>query len=158
MSKEIVQKGICVLHQTEYKGSIIFHEIKENSRRYCKIIIDLEGLPPGKRGFHIHEKGNLLHGCASLCAHYNPHNKTHGGLNEKNSHMGDLGNIIVNKNGKIKYSLIANNLRLTGKYSIIGRSVVIHEDEDDLGKGDNEDSLITGNAGKRIACGIIGYF
>ena len=158
MTKQIIQKGICVLHQTEFKGSIIFLEIKESDKKYCRINVDLEGLPPGKRGFHIHEKGNLHDGCASLCAHYNPHNKTHGGLNEKNSHMGDLGNINVNKNGKVKCSLIANNLRLTGKYSVIGRSVVIHEDEDDLGKGDNKDSLKTGNAGKRIACGIIGYF
>ena len=50
------------------------------------------------------------------------------------------------------------DLRITGKYGILGRSVVLHSDEDDLGKGGNEESLKTGNAGSRIACGIIGYF
>ena len=49
-----------------------------------------------------------------------------------------------------------NLVKLSGKYSVIGRSMIIHEDEDDLGKGGNEESLKTGNAGKRIACGIIG--
>ena len=48
-------------------------------------------------------------------------------------------------------------IKLRGKYSIIGRSVVIHEDEDDLGKGGHKDSCTTGLCSKRIACGIIGY-
>ena len=47
-------------------------------------------------------------------------------------------------------------VKLKGKYSVIGRAFVIHQKEDDLGKGDNKESLVTGNAGKRIACGIIG--
>ena len=148
------KKAIVVLHQTKYKGSILFTEYKN----YCKIEVELSGLPPGKRGFHIHEKGNLLDGCKSLCAHYNPFNKQHGGLNEKNSHVGDLGNIFVDNNGNCKCVIKANNIRLSGEYSVIGRSIVIHEKEDDLGKGQNDESLITGNAGKRIACGIIGYY
>ena len=65
-------QAICVLHQTKYKGHILFTEKKN----YCEIKVKLEGLPPGKRGIHIHEKGNLLDGCQSLCAHYNPHQTT----------------------------------------------------------------------------------
>ena len=72
--------------------------------------------------------------------------------------MGDLGNIEVDKEGKVDCKIKAKNIKLKGKYSIIGRSVVIHQKEDDCGNGNNEESLITGNAGKRIACGIIGYF
>lgn len=147
-------QAICVLHQTKYSGYILFQEKKN----YCEIEVKLEGLPPGKRGFHIHEKGNLLDGCQSLCAHFNPGNKNHGGLNEKESHVGDLGNIEVNSKGKVDCKIKAKYIKLRGKNSIIGRSVVIHQKEDDCGKGNNEESLITGNAGKRIACGIIGYY
>jgi superoxide dismutase, Cu-Zn family len=144
-------KGICVLHQTKYKGHILFTQMK----KYCKIEIKLEGLPPGKRGFHIHEKGNLLDGCKSLCAHYNPHNNNHGGLNDEVSHAGDLGNIEVNTDGKVEMVIKAKKITVK---EIIGRSIVIHQKEDDLGNGGDEESLRTGNAGKRIACGIIGYY
>ena len=55
-------------------------------------------------------------------------------------------------------SITVNNLSCNpkSKYSIVGRMIIIHEDPDDLGKGDNEESKKTGNAGKRLACGIIG--
>lgn len=56
------------------------------------------------------------------------------------------------------FSLNDTKISLNGPNSIIGRAVVIHENEDDLGKKKNKDSLTTGNAGKRIACGIIGKF
>ena len=147
-------QAICVLHQPKYKGHILFTE----KDKYTEIKVKLEGLPPGKRGFHIHEKGNLIDGCQSLCAHYNPKNNNHGGLNDKDSHVGDLGNIIVDKKGKVDCVIQAKKVRLTGKYSVIGRSIVIHQKEDDLGNGNDEESLKTGNAGKRIACGVIGYY
>ena len=152
MSKK--PQAIVVMHQHKIKGNIIFTEYKN----HCKIEIDLKGLPPGKRGFHIHERGNLSEGCSSLCSHYNPFNKNHGGLNDKNSHVGDLGNIIVDKNGNCKNVIKAKYVKLKGEHSVIGRSIVIHEKEDDCGKGLNEESLKTGNAGKRIACGIIGIY
>ena len=54
--------------------------------------------------------------------------------------------------------LTDKHLKLRGqKYNIIGRSIIVHADEDDLGLGGNEESLKTGNAGKRIGCGVIGY-
>ena len=64
----------------------------------------------------------------------------------------------MDKKGKVDCIIEAKQVRLTGKYSVIGRSIVIHQKEDDLGNGNDNESLITGNAGKRIACGIIGYY
>ena len=137
------------------KGHILF---KENIKNKCvDITVDLSGLEPGLHGFHIHEYGDLREGCKSTCNHYNPKKKNHGGPLDKDRHMGDLGNIKVNKNGICKMKLQDKIIKLRGKYSIIGRSVVIHEDEDDLGKGNHKDSHTTGHAGKRIGCGVIGY-
>jgi len=56
--------------------------------------------------------------------------------------------------GIINDNIISLNLK--SKCCIIGRCIVIHEDEDDLGKGGDKESLITGNAGKRLCCGVIG--
>ena len=127
----------------------------ENKETIIKL--NLKNVPQGKHGFHIHTTGDLREGCKSLCSHYNPHNKTHGDIKSKNRHVGDLGNIKPNKYGIIKKTLKDKLIKLRGKYSIIGRSVVIDEKEDDLGLGNNDESLKTGNAGKRIACGVIGY-
>jgi Cu-Zn family superoxide dismutase len=73
-------------------------------------------------------------------------------------HVGDLGNIQTNSRGEAKYTFYDNVIRLRGsKSNIIGRGLIIHEGEDDCGKGGNAESLKTGNSGKRIACAVIGY-
>jgi len=93
-----------------------------------------------------------------MCAHFNPFKTTHGGPNSKVRHVGDLGNIKTNAKGEAKYSFCDSVIKLRGtKSNIIGRGLIIHEDEDDCGKGGNAESLKTGNAGKRIACSVIGY-
>jgi Cu-Zn family superoxide dismutase len=137
-------------------GTITFKE----SVRSNNIIIDIElsGLKPGKHGFHIHETGNLLDECASCKSHFNPFGDVHGGPNSIRRHVGDLGNIIADKNGNVNMKIYDNKISLRNlQRNIIGRSVVIHADEDDLGKGGNEESLKTGNAGTRIGCAVIGY-
>lgn len=155
MSKKLI-KAIAVINSKNCSGFIEFQET--NVKNKIKIIIDLKNLKKGLHGFHIHETGNLLEGCKSLCAHFNPTNKNHGGKDSKERHVGDLGNIEANSNNICKMVMYDYQIKLRGtKYNIIGRSVVIHEDEDDLGLGDNKESLITGNAGARIGCGVIGY-
>jgi len=156
--------GICVL--TNNSGNIEFIQ-KENNE--VSIKVNITGLKPGKHGFHIHEAGDLTDSCSSACKHFNPTNKNHGGPDSKERHVGDLGNITANKSGKVNKIFSDSKIKLKGKYSIIGRSVVIHELEDDLGVGGididgtvidkqvNLESKKTGNAGKRIACGVIGY-
>ena len=128
------------------------------SKNEVIIDIDLKGLNKSSlHGFHIHEAGDLTDKCTSMCAHFNPTGKTHGCPGMKERHVGDLGNLESNKNGCAKYSFIDNIIKLRGKFNIIGRGLIIHADEDDCGQGGNAESLKTGNAGKRIACSVIGY-
>jgi len=118
---------------------------------------EFNGFPPNsKHGFHIHQYGDLSEGCKTAGGHYNPFAKNHGGPNESERHVGDLGNIVADKDGKVVFDLQDNQVMLCGPYSVIGRSLVVHADEDDLGKGSFEDSKTTGHSGSRVACGIIG--
>ena len=166
--------AVAVLTRVSLKsitGKIEFCEFndKKSGKNLVKIKVDIKGLPPGKHGFHIHQAGDLTHDCASACAHFDPYGNVHGGPNSKIRHVGDLGNITANKNGVAKKTFFDHKIKLKGRNSIIGRSVVIHQDEDDLGLGGvdrfgnivdpdlRKESLITGNAGPRIACGVIGY-
>ncbi|KAJ1918087.1 Superoxide dismutase [Cu-Zn] [Mycoemilia scoparia] len=116
----------------------------------------LEGLTPGQHGFHIHEFGDNTNGCTSAGPHFNPHKKTHGAPTDEERHVGDLGNIEVGSDGKAAIKFDDKLISLFGAHSIVGRSIVVHEEVDDLGKGGHELSKTTGNAGGRFACGVIG--
>ena len=150
-------KAIAVFTGSDIKGTVTFTEIETNNT--IRIDVNIVGLKPDSlHGFHVHEAGDLTDKCMSMCAHFNPFNKTHGGPDSVHRHVGDLGNLKTNKKGEAKYSYYDDMIKLRGfKSNIIGRGLIIHEDEDDCGEGDNDDSLKTGNAGKRIACAIIGY-
>ncbi|KAF9942576.1 Superoxide dismutase [Cu-Zn], partial [Modicella reniformis] len=104
------------------------------------------------------EFGDNTNGCVSAGAHYNPYQKAHGTPESENRHVGDLGNIVANDHGVATLDFVDkhNLLKLNGPTSVIGRTIVVHKDEDDLGTGINEDSKKTGNAGDRLACGVIG--
>lgn len=147
-------KAVCVLDNQKIKGTIYLEELPNKK---TKIYGTISGLKQGLHGFHIHEAGDLTDGCTSACAHYNPHGKNHGGPDDKDRHVGDLGNLDADKKGIAQFFIEDNLVKLRGKYSVIGRSLVIHEDPDDLGKGHHSDSLTTGHSGKRIACAVIGY-
>ena len=115
-----------------------------------KLVVDLSGLKPGKHGLHIHEKGDCSAPDASSAgAHFNPMHSHHGGPMTAERHAGDFGNIEADSSGKVHVELTDKNLKLTGADSIVGKSVVVHEKEDDL-KTDP-----SGNSGARVACGVI---
>ena len=149
--------AIAVFNEGNIKGTVKFSE--DTASGYVKIDVNISGLKmDGKHGFHVHEAGDLTDKCTSMCAHFNPYDKKHGCPGMKERHVGDLGNLTTNYKGEAKYSFYDNQIKLRGtKANIIGRGLIIHADEDDCGQGGNIESSKTGNAGKRIACAVIGY-
>lgn len=150
------------------KGVVKFEELPSGNTKISGIITGFPKKMSGNHhGIHIHKTGNLTNGCKSLEGHYNPEDKDHSGrLTTDNwgrpkinfdRHVGDLGNVTIDKDGKIQFEKVDPLVRLKGKNSVIGRSIVLHKNEDDLGLGGHEKSRITGNAGPRIACGVIGF-
>lgn len=140
------------------QGFAVLREDLKNKETIIKV--QMAGLPPNtKHGFHVHTAGDLRNGCTSLCSHWNPYGSFHGAPSDPRTerHAGDLGNIQANNKGIVNATIRDKLVKLRGKYSVIGRSLIVHEDEDDLGRGKDEESLKTGNAGVRIACGVIGY-
>lgn len=149
-------KAVCVLAgpSDSVKGVISF---VEEASGHTSVQGEITGLTPGKHGFHVHALGDTTNGCMSTGPHFNPKNVEHGAPDDEVRHAGDLGNLVAGEDGVAKVSLKDLYIPLTGENSIIGRAVVVHADEDDLGRGGHELSKQTGNAGGRIACGIIGF-
>jgi Cu-Zn family superoxide dismutase len=128
-------------------GYVSFTELKNGS---VLIELKLTGLQ-GSHALHIHEYGDLTDSKAkSAGSHFNPHKKMHGS-STTDHHMGDLGNISFIGQKKLDLKLLNFDLKLRGKDSILGRSVIIHEYPDDFV------TQPSGGAGARIAGGVIGY-
>ena len=155
------QKAVVVLTGTAgVAGTLTLTQ--EDPSGATTVVGDITGLEPGKHGLHVHEFGDTTNGCMSTGPHFNPNNMTHGAPTDAIRHAGDLGNVIADAGG-CKFTIKDMQIPLTGQNSIVGRAFVIHELEDDLGKGDNSEigtqgktSSTTGNAGARLACGVVG--
>jgi Cu-Zn family superoxide dismutase len=89
--------------------------------------------------------------------HFNPENNTHGDISFPVRHVGDYGNVETDEFGNIEAVLVDYSFsKIYGTYGVLGRTIVLHQLEDDLGLQNNTGSKTTGNAGARIACGVIG--
>jgi len=156
MNKKPIQ-AVAVFNTGNIKGNVHFIEDLKSGNVLIKI--NIKGLNKNSHhGFHVHESGDLTDQCTSMCAHFNPYNKNHGCPGMKERHVGDLGNLVTDKNGQVNYTMVDDVIKLRGsKANILGRGLIIHADPDDCGKGGQPDSLTTGHAGKRIACAVIGY-
>lgn len=147
-----ITSAIAVIHPTQghtTNGTITF--TYDQQKKQILIHAQLKDTPKGLHGIHIHEYGKC--DCPdALCAgdHFNPYKKNHGGPFDKERHVGDLGNIMIDENGIGTYTYYDPCIMLHGPHSILGRSVIIHNDPDDL------ISQPTGNAGARIGVGVIG--
>jgi superoxide dismutase, Cu-Zn family len=150
----MTMKAVCVLQGESIKGTVYFAE-KEGSNEIM-VTGQISGLRKGSHGFHVHEFGDNTNGCTSAGAHFNPSGNDHGGPSDPVRHVGDLGNVEADTKGEAEVNITDSMIQLSGLHNIIGRTLVIHADPDDLGKTDHELSKTTGNAGARLACGVIG--
>jgi len=178
-------KAVCDLYDKQGKiiGQVRLQEI--SSTWETKITIEVNNQCPGQHGIHIHEYADAIdptigiaprrrpnnhcpgkvnppaklfeNCCDALGPHYNPYDSPHGSLDNDFSarHVGDMGNILVRSDGRGHLTIFDRLIRLRGRFSVLNRSIVFHKNRDDLGLGGNPESLITGNSGPRIACGII---
>ncbi|EGV61491.1 Superoxide dismutase [Cu-Zn] [Yamadazyma tenuis] len=149
-------KAVAVLRgDAKVTGVVHFEQASESEP--TTISWEITGNQPNAlRGFHVHAFGDNTNGCTSAGPHFNPFTKTHGAPEDDERHVGDLGNITTDSEGVAKGTKQDLLLKLIGNNHIIGRSVVVHDGVDDLGKGAHELSKTTGNAGGRAACGVIG--
>ena len=146
--------GVAVFQTENVKGEVVVYQ---RAGQTVEIMADFFSLPAGKHGFHIHKAGDLRgEGCKGACDHYHVgpptlHGDEPGGRRPR--HTGDLGNIEMPGKGSLKKTWI---IKGTTVKDLVGRSIIVHADEDDVGLGGHEDSGITGHSGARIACAIIG--
>ena len=133
---------------SKVSGNLKFTQIGD----VVRVTGEITGHSAGSKGFHIHEKGDCSDDKAmSTGGHFNPHGSKHGGPYEPVKHAGDLGNIVFDANGVAKINFTVGDIKVSkdGPDGIIGRAVIVHAGTDDL-KTDP-----TGNAGGRVACGVI---
>ncbi|XP_061525013.1 copper chaperone for superoxide dismutase-like isoform X1 [Phycodurus eques] len=146
------------------------------SAERCLIDGTVDGLEPGAHGLHVHALGDLTEDCLSCGEHYNPFGRRHGGPQDSERHVGDLGNILAGPDGRASFRLEDSQLKVRARTharvqfrslstmvsvtppqvrDVIGRSLVVDAGADDLGRGGHPLSELTGNSGARLACGII---
>ena len=114
--------------------------------------VELAGLAPNsEHGFHIHDKGDCSAADASSAGgHYNPAGASHGRAGIPPHHAGDLPSLTADASGNVGADVLVDGVTLApGPTSIVGRSLVVHRDRDDFA------TQPAGNAGPRLACGVI---
>src|SRR5688572_15486667 len=135
------------------KGNKTFGEATfEQVDGKVRVVVFVQGLKPGQEhGLHIHEVGDCSSGDGmSTKGHFNPFNKPHGHHGSAERHAGDLPSLKANKEGRANVQVDLDQLTVaSGPASVIGRGLIVHADPDDF------KTQPTGNAGARIACGVV---
>ena len=142
--------AVAVLDPTagnSVKGTVAFEQ------KGAKVLVDarLSGLTPGNHGFHIHEKGDCSLGDGmSAGGHFNPTAKPHGNPDSADHHAGDMPVVVADASGNATLRAELAPMSVGGGVTdIVGKAVIVHKDGDDFM------TQPTGNAGARVACGLI---
>ncbi|CAN5912060.1 hypothetical protein BH11MYX3_BH11MYX3_26090 [soil metagenome] len=133
--------------KSKVKGTIEFKEVDDG----VEVTANIEGLKAGDHAYHVHEKGDCsAPDAASAGGHFNPNSHKHGAPDAEEHHEGDFGNLTAGKDGKATKTFVMKGITLAdGPTSIIGKGFIVHEKKDDF------KTQPTGNAGGRVACGVI---
>ena len=129
-------------------GQVNFKKIAPGG---VEVKIAITGVTPGEHGFHIHQFGDCsAPDGTSAGGHFNVGEHPHSHRENASRHVGDLGNLVADKDGNIQITFVDPQIELTGEKSILGRGLILHVDADDF------ITQPTGNSGARISCGVIG--
>ncbi|MBI1977679.1 MAG: superoxide dismutase family protein [Candidatus Omnitrophica bacterium] len=142
----------AVIQGTDESSALVGSAQLQDTDEGLRVEMSIFGAPPGIHGIHIHENGSCEDKGNAAGGHYNPMGVKHGFLvteGLENAHAGDFGNIEINDAGEGSLLLVLPGLTVAGgEHNVEGRAIILHEKQDDFGQP-------TGNAGGRIACGII---
>jgi len=144
---KVAKAELAPASKSKVKGTIDFKEVDGG----VEVIATIEGLKAGDHAYHVHEKGDCsAPDAASAGGHFNPSSHKHGAPDAEEHHEGDFGNLTAGKDGKASKTFVMKGITLAdGPTSIVGKGFIIHEKADDF------KTQPTGNAGSRVACGVI---
>jgi Cu-Zn family superoxide dismutase len=129
------------------QGSVHFTQLSDGT---VDVVADLTGVPPGVHGFHVHENGDCGNNGQAAGGHFNPMNMPHAAPDAASHHAGDFGNVTADEKGEVHARFNTHSLSVgAGSNSSVGHAVILHANADDLS------TQPSGNAGARIACGIV---
>ena len=128
-------------------GNVHFQQQSDGT---VEVTVDLSGLPPSStHGFHVHDKGACSNFGNDAGGHYNPTGAPHGAPDAVSHHAGDFGNVTADASGEVHTTFMTHSISVGGTNDVVGHAVILHANPDDL------TSQPAGNAGPRIACGVV---
>lgn len=128
-------------------GTVNFTQRGDGS---VEVSVNLTGVPPGVHGFHVHDKGDCGDAGNAAGGHFNPTATPHGAPGADPHHAGDFGNVTADADGRVNTRFTTRSITVAeGPSSAVGHAVILHANPDDL------QTQPTGNAGGRIACGVV---
>jgi len=143
-------RATAILHDTSGRrvGSVSFSET------YAGLLVrgSVSDLGVGAHGIHLHSVGKCDPPFASAGGHFNPEQRTHGFNNQHGHHLGDMPNIVTPAAGKLDFEFVVPGVTLAGGFGLLdadGAAIVVHATADDYLTDP------AGNAGARLACGVI---